>query len=273
MSDAPPRPPRHLGSLEPTSPEYLGSKSFILFITSDTSAILSRMIKYLKFAVLVSANAEWAAVKSAFPAPSVERSPYGEYFFNHAGEERVLFFHGGFAKVAAAASTQYVIDHFRPAYLINIGTCGGVAGRIGRFDVVVPDKLVIYDIYNAIGDDPDEGYYVTDLDLPAHFPTPAIRTTLYSADRDLTPATLRDIEDRYHPTAVDWESGAIAWVTKRNGTPLLIMRGVSDLVSFERGEAEGNGALWVENTRRIMSTLISNLPKWMATITSMAERH
>ena len=185
----------------------------------------------------------------------------------------MLFFHGGFAKVAAAASTQYVIDHFRPPYLINIGTCGGVAGRIGRFDVVVPDKLVIYDIYNAIGDDPDEGYYVTDLDLPAHFPTPAIRTTLYSADRDLTPATLRDIEDRYHPTAVDWESGAIAWVAKRNGTPLLIMRGVSDLVSFERGEAEGNGALWVENTRRIMSTLISNLPKWMATITSMAERH
>src|SRR5437867_12713467 len=179
----------------------------------------------LSFAVLVSANAEWAAVKSAFPAPPMERSPYGEYFFRLLGHERVLFFHGGFAKVSAAASTQYVIDHFRPAYLINIGTCGGVEGRIGRFNVVVPDKLVIYDIYEAIGDDPDEGYYVTDLDLPAHFPTPAIRTTLYSADRDLTPATLRDIEDRYHPTAVDRESGAIARVTQRTGTPLLIMRG------------------------------------------------
>ena len=230
------------------------------------------MIKYLKFAVLVSANAEWVAVKSAFPAPSVERSPYGEYFFNHAGEERVLFFHGGFAKVAAAASTQYVIDHFRPPYFINIGTCGGVAGRIGRFDVVVPDKLVIYDIYNAIGDDPDEGYYVTDLDLPAHFPTPAIRDLIFRRPRPDTGHAPRH-RSRYHPTAVDWESGAIAWVTKRNGTPLLIMRGVSDLVSFERGEAEGNGALWVENTRRIMSTLISNLPKWMATMTSMAERH
>src|SRR5437867_12655115 len=226
----------------------------------------------LSFAVLVSANAEWAAVKSAFPAPPMEHSPYGEYFFRLVGHERVLFFHGGFAKVAAAASTQYVIDHFRPAYLINIGTCGGVAGRIGRFDVVVPDKLVIYDIYNAIGDDPDERYYVTDLDLPAHFPTPAIRTTFYFALRDPTPATLRDIEDRYHPTAVDWESGAFAWVTRRSGTPRPIMRGVSDLVSFERGEAEGNGALWVENTRRIMSVLVANLPKWMAAMTLMAAR-
>jgi len=179
----------------------------------------------LKFAVLASANAEWAAVKPLFSGSAIERWPYGEYFFQRVGGERVFFFHGGLGKVAAAASTQYVIDHFQPANLINIGTCGGVEGRVGRFDIVVPDKLVIYDIYNAIGDDPDEQLYVTELNLPSHFPTPAIRTTLYSADRDLTPATLRDIEGRYHPTAVDWESGAIAWVAKRNGTPLLINPG------------------------------------------------
>ena len=237
--------------------------------------MLPQMAHHLKFAVLVSANAEWAAVKSAFSGLVIESSPYGEYFFQHVGDERVLFFHGGFAKVAAAASTQYVIDHFQPAYLINIGTCGGVEGRIDRFDVVVPNNLVIYDIYEAMLDDPAEGvpYYITQLDLPAHFPTPAIRTTLYSADRDLTPATLREIEDRYHPVAVDWESGAIAWVAKRNQTPLLIMRGVSDLISLKKGEAEGNGALWVENTRRIMSALVANLPQWMVAMTLMAAGH
>jgi len=73
--------------------------------------------------------------------------------------------------------------------------------------------------------------------------------------------------------AVDWESGAIAWVAKRNGTPLRIMRGGSDLVSLERGEAEGNGALWVENTRRVMAVLLTNLPNWMAAMTLMAARH
>src|SRR5207237_7568847 len=126
--------------------------------------------------------------------------------------------------------------------------------------------------YEAMFDDPAEGvpHYVTELDLPAQFPTPAVRTTLYSADRDLTPATLREIEHLYHPTAVDWESGAIAWVAKRNGTPLLIMRGVSDLVSIEKGEAEGNGALFVENTARIMPMLVANLPAWMAAMTAMA---
>src|ERR1041384_2515825 len=132
-------------------------------------------LDHLKFAILVSANAEWAVVKSIFHKPSTDRSPYGEYFFQDMDDERVLFFHGGWGKVAAAASPQYVIDHFRPANLINIGTCGGVEGRISRFDVVVPDKLVIYDIYEAVLDNPEETIlrYTTRLSVPAHFPTPA----------------------------------------------------------------------------------------------------
>jgi len=229
---------------------------------------------HLRFAVLVPANAEWAAVKSILPNPHIRSSPYGEYFFQNMGKDHVLLLHGGFGKVAAAASTQYVIDHFNPAHLINIGTCGGVEGRIDRFDIVVPDKLVIYDIYEAMFDDPAEGipYYITELDLPAGFPTPAVRTTLYSADRDLTPTTLREIEQKYHPTAVDWESGAIAWVAKRNRSPILIMRGVSDLVSLEKGEAEGNGALFVKNTAKIMPVLIASLPAWMKAMSLMKHR-
>jgi len=218
----------------------------------------------LKIAVLISANAEWMAVKSFFPHPSVQQSPYGEYFSEQAEDQTLLFVHGGWGKVSAAASTQYVIDHFKPARLINIGTCGGVEGRIRRFDVVVPDRLIIYDIYEAMGHDPREGilHYTTELNLPSQFPTTATRTTLYSADRDLTPETLREIEDQYRPVAVDWESGAIAWVASRNRTPLLIMRGVSDLVSFEHGEAQKNEALFEANAAHIMAGLLRDLPKW-----------
>jgi len=75
------------------------------------------------------------AVKPLFATATIETSPYGEYFFANIERERVLFFHGGWGKVAAAASTQYVIDHFHPARLINLGTCEGVEGRINRFDI------------------------------------------------------------------------------------------------------------------------------------------
>ena len=64
----------------------------------------------LTFSVIVSANAEWESVRRIFPDVPSESSPYGEYFFAEVAGHRVMFFQGGWGKVAAAASTQYVID-------------------------------------------------------------------------------------------------------------------------------------------------------------------
>jgi hypothetical protein len=100
-----------------------------LFITSDTLAILAADGTPRSFEVcgLGVGQCGMGGIETTIPRlVAIERSPYGEYFFQHIGDERVLFFHGGLGKVAAAASTQYVIDDFRPANLINIGTCGGV---------------------------------------------------------------------------------------------------------------------------------------------------
>jgi len=221
--------------------------------------------KELRFAVLVSANAEWRAVKPLFATATIETSPYGEYFFASIERERVLFFQGGWGKVAAAGSTQYVIDHFHPARLINLGTCGGVEGRINRFDILALEKVVIYDIAEAMGDSKEAiANYTTALPLPRQLPVPVVKVTMYSADRDLTAAGLQELDSLYRPVVVDWESGAIAWVARRNTTPVLILRGVTDLVSAEKAEAQGNLQLFQDNTVRVMQDLVGVLPKWLA---------
>jgi len=187
-------------------------------------------------------------VTPLFPTAQIQTSPYGEYFFAEAGGERVLFFHGGWGKVAAAGSTQYVIDHFHPARLINLGTCGGVDGRIQRLDVVAIEKIVIYDIAEAMGGAEEAiAHYSTVLPLPARLPVPVIQATMYSADRDLTAAGLQELEDAHRPIVADWESGAIAWVAERNATPVLILRGVTDLVGANKAEAAGNRPFYLEN--------------------------
>ncbi len=219
----------------------------------------------LPFAVLISADAEWRALKPLFPSAAIQDSPYGEYFFADVGRDNVLFFHGGWGKVAAAGSTQYVIDRFHPARLVNIGTCGGVEGRIQRFDMVVVEKAIIYDILEAIGDSqPAVTAYSTTLCLPARFPVPAVAVTMYSADRDLTSAGLRALDADGQIVVADWESGAIAWVASRNRTPILILRGVTDLVSADRSEAQGNPQLFQEHTVRVIERLVANLPQWLA---------
>jgi adenosylhomocysteine nucleosidase len=140
-----------------------------------------------------------------------------------------------------------------------------VEGRIQRFEVVALERAIIYDIEEAIGDSTEAiAEYSTSVLLPDRFPVPAVRATMYSADRDLTAAGVRELNAQYQPVVADWESGAIAWVARKNGTPVLILRGVSDLVSSEKAEARGDLQLFENNTGRVMQTLVADLPKWMA---------
>jgi len=77
-----------------------------------------------------------------------------------------VFLHGGWGKIAAAASAQYAIDRWHPALLVNLGTCGGFAGRVEVGDVVLVERTVVYDIIERMGD-PREAIadYATTLDL------------------------------------------------------------------------------------------------------------
>lgn len=250
--------------------------------------------------VLISANAEWQVVRSFFPEAVAESSPLGDWFVAEVPAPRaaptpdrrdaggtngptpagwetggtprprceVIFFHGGWGKIAAAASTQYVIDRWRPELLINLGTCGGFAGAIERGTMVLAERTLVYDIIEQMGDaDAAIAHYSTTLDLAwlGDPPQPVQRALLVSADRDLVVAELPSLRARFGAIAGDWESGAIAYVAARNHVRCLILRGVTDLVGESGGEAyDGTMALFRERTREVMTRLLVALPGWMA---------
>lgn len=229
--------------------------------------------------VLISANGEWQAVKEIFSQSEINLSPYGEWFVidQPAAAGKVspadqpgdlLFFHGGWGKIAAAGSTQYVIDRWHPDLLINLGTCGGFAGQIERGTIILVERTIVYDILEQMGDCAAHiQHYTTELDLSwlhSPYPQPVLRTLLVSGDRDLVVEEVPVLQATYGARAGDWESGAIAWVAQRNGVRLLILRGVSDLVSPAGGEAYGNLEAFHQAARRIMAGLIEHLPGWVA---------
>jgi adenosylhomocysteine nucleosidase len=223
-------------------------------------------------AVLVSANAEWAVVRALFPSERLDQSPFGEYFVKSftlpdRSARTVVVFHGGWGKVTAAASTQYVIDRFAPSVLLNLGTCGGFEGAIERGAIVLATKTVIYDILERMGD-PEEAIrdYSTAIDLGwlrGDSPTPVLRTTLVSADQDIDPEAIPKLRAKYGAAAGDWESGAIAYVAARNGVRLVILRGVTDLVGAKGGEAYGKIEVFKRNTETVMKKLFDALPAWL----------
>jgi len=225
-----------------------------------------------KVVVIISANIEWQVVLELFPQVEPCASPLGQWFALSVdvGEKSrpVLFFHGGWGKIAAAASAQYVIDRWAPELLVNLGTCGGFEGEIEKGTVILVERTIVYDIIEQMGDQAEHiAHYTTDLDLSwldEPYPQPVLRTLLVSADRDLLAAEIPQLKREYGAVAGDWESGAIAWVTACNNTRCLILRGVTDLVGSERGEAyEGHIEVFVAGARQVMTSLVDNLPGWL----------
>ncbi|MGZ4887299.1 MAG: 5'-methylthioadenosine/S-adenosylhomocysteine nucleosidase family protein, partial [Candidatus Aminicenantales bacterium] len=226
-------------------------------------------------AVLVSADAEWSFVRSFYSRERYESSPYGQYFIKDIllpdkTARRVVVLHGGWGKVAAAASTQYVIDRWNPPLLVNLGTCGGFKGAVERLAVVLATKTVIYDIVERMGN-PEEAVadYGTAIDLgwlTGRDPAGVRRSVLVSADQDVDPTAIRFLISKYGAIAADWESGAIAWTARKNNKRILILRGVTDLVGAAGGEAYGRIDVFKDNTEIVMKRLFADLPLWLARI-------
>ena len=217
----------------------------------------------MKILVLISANAEWRSLKSLFPGKTIQKSPFGEWF----DDKGVIFFHGGWGKISAAATAQYAIDHFSPDLLVNLGTCGGFEGRIETGTLILVEKTIVYDIIEQMGDS-DEAidHYTTSLDLgwlEKPYPQPVSRGLLVSADRDILADDIPMLVRRFGAVAADWESGAIAWVAAKNSVRCLILRGVTDLVGTGGGEAYGKLELFQQRTGEIMERLIGQLDNWI----------
>ena len=219
----------------------------------------------MNVAVIISANAEWVAVREIYPDLKLVESPYGKSSKLKIDEWELALFHSGWGKVASAGMMQYVIDQYRPDLIVNLGTCGGFEGLIGQGDIVLVEQTFIYDIVELMGDLDIKSYYASSLDLSwlsEPYPHPVRRGILASADSDLPPDKIAFLKTQ-GAIAGDWESGALAWVAKKNGARLLILRGVTDLVNEDEGEAYDNLPLFEERTKGIMRKLFDQLPDWL----------
>lgn len=225
-----------------------------------------------KVVVLVSADVEWRVVRRIYPGVEPRPSPLGQWFVVDlpvdGRTEPVVFFHGGWGKIAAAASTQYVIDRWHPDLLINLGTCGGFEGEIEKGTVLLVERAVVYDIFEQMGDhDAHIAHYTTDLDLSwlgDDYPMAVRRSLIVSGDRDLLAEDIPRLKAEFGAVAGDWESAAIAWVAARNDTRCLILRGVTDLVGASGGEAyAGNIHVFVEGATEVLRRLTDSLPAWL----------
>jgi len=222
----------------------------------------------MKVVVVVSANAEWEAIKPLFSQAEIQQYLYGESFQAAIHETGVLFFHTGWGKTASAAALQHILDIHKPDLVINLGTCGGFKGVVERGEVILIERTFIYDIVEMMDTADVTDYYASVLDLSwlaEPYPYPVRRGLVASADSDLLPNKIPLLRSK-GVIAADWESASLAWVAHKNNARLLILRAVSDIVSEEGGEVYDQIEVFNERAKEIMKQLVMQLPGWLEAI-------
>lgn len=217
--------------------------------------------------LIVSSDAEWNVISSMFHPDEINTGPYGEWFEHPNSLGQVLFMQGGWGKIAAAASAQYAIDRWEPACLVNFGTCGGFHGHVELGEIIIATGTVVYDMKVLIGSqEEEERHYTTESpSLPVRWAEEhsGWRTGIIaSGDRDLEADRIDELHDRFGAIAADWESASIAYVASRNGTPYLIVRGVSDVVGGQDVEVAGTSEHYSDylvGVRLVVSRILDRL--------------
>jgi len=86
--------------------------------------------------------------------------------------------------------------------------------------------------------------------------------TMATADQDLDPEIIPYLFKENGALAADRESGAIAYVAKKNGMECLIGRRVSDVVD-PNGKPSNEKDI-IKGTEAVMKKMIDGLPKWIS---------
>lgn len=219
----------------------------------------------INLVIIVSADTEWKVVESFFKRKEFQESPYGKWFVENYSGHQIVLFHGGWGKVKAAGSCQYIINKWNPKLIVNLGTCGGFEGEIKKGKVILVTKTIIYDIIERMGDRKKAiDDYTVSIDMS--FWTDKLGKQvrpyhLISADHDISPQELSYLKKEYKAIAGDWESGAIAFIANINKTEILILRIVSDLVGVKGSDFYNNTDKWQLGCKDTMEILLKMIPQ------------
>ncbi len=155
----------------------------------------------------------------------------------------------GVGKASAAAMTQRLVEHCRPAVVILSGIAGGLSPELELGDIVVARSCVQYDLDVTacgypLGEVPEtpSGVIACDPALAeAVAAAPCFRERsrlgrVLTGDRFLDAAGKQRLAaERGLPgDVVDMESAAVALVCRLNGLPLVVIRTVSDTLDGRR---------------------------------------
>ncbi len=221
--------------------------------------------------ILITAEAEWKVTMGFYGVTNPESGPYASFrntILVSGRTQPVVFVYSGSGKIAAAAASQFAVDHWCPSLLVNVGTCGGFDGDVAEGEVILAEQTAVYDICEQSGGQQImEVRFTTNLKLPWQnppYPLNAKPGVIVSADRDLVPVEIQSLREKFGAVAADWESAAVAHVVRTiNNIECLIVRACSYIVGNAGSTIYGSSIAFELQVSKVMPPLLETLPEWL----------
>lgn len=186
-----------------------------------------------------------------------------EGIFNN---KKIVLCLSGIGKVNAAILTQYLIDIYKPNYIINSGCCGSLVEEGQILDTILVSYATYHDftpIRIMESTTPDQGKIKPDEKL-FNLAKEILEGNnisyriggIASGDCFVTDNKMRDdIYNRTKCIAVDMESASISHTAKKNEVPFLILRSISDFADGVEEQEEKAACVAATITKKLIDII------------------
>ena len=186
--------------------------------------------------IIVAEEKELNAVKNIMKDIE-EINIYEKTFYKGTIENKnIVVVKSNVGKVNSSRVCQILIDKFKPALVINIGTAGSVNNKLDIGNVVVADNLVQYDFDvtpfgRKLGEIENIGEFIeVDKNLLNLFNnTNVIIGTIATGDKFIVnPEEKNNIKNIFNALCIEMEGASIAQVCFLDKVPFLVIRSITD---------------------------------------------
>ena len=207
-------------------------------------------MKYI--GIIAAMNEEIDSIKILMKDISIKNIFELEFIIGKIHSKDVVLVKCGVGKVNAARTTQILIDNYKPEYIINVGTAGGLKDNINIGDVVIADKLVQHD-FDITADGQHEKGYISNLGKYFYSNKDLINRTekimkklddgfhafigtIATGDVFVQDLNFKKrIENEFNPDCTEMEGAAIAQVCTLDNIPFIVIRAISDKPNGNNG--------------------------------------
>lgn len=192
------------------------------------------------------------------------------------GNRKIVLSKCGIGKVASASTTQFIIDKYKPKFIITTGIAGSLSEEIKAGDIIIAEKMIQHDFdvtaFGCAKGHIDNGVepnkptlFLSDKALIKTFKenaeaikdTTVIVGTIATGDVFVNKEVQKNqIKKEFNADAVDMESASIAQTAKRNNIPVITLKTISDSENNSTAEYKQNKKLSAHKSASVILSVL-----------------